>query len=133
MDHLFAYEAGSREWSEFNVLTSKNREALLGNQVGKTRSGKNISTEEEGLLDHALNYLIGANCLVGAQNMRLKMTEANIVTQRESTTASESTLRDADMAKEMTAYTKNNVLVQAAQSMLAQANQNNSGVLNLLQ
>ena len=133
MDHLFGYEAGSREWSEFNVLTSKSREVLLGNQAGKTRSGKTIATEEEGLLDHALNYLIGANCLVGAQTMRLKMTEANIVTQRESTTASESTVRDADMAKEMTAYTKANVLAQAAQSMLAQANQNGAGVLKLLQ
>jgi len=48
-------------------------------------------------------------------------------------TASESTIRDADMAKEMTEYTKNNVLLQAAQSMLSQANQNSSAVLSLLQ
>jgi flagellin protein len=47
--------------------------------------------------------------------------------------ASESTIRDADMAKEMTAYTKHNVLTQAAQAMLAQANQNSSAVLSLLQ
>jgi len=133
MDHLFGYDPGSQDWSEFNVMTSKSRENLLGNWAGKTRSGKTITKDEEGLLDHALNYLIGANCLVGAQNMRLKMTEANIVTQREGTIASESTIRDADMAKEMTSYTKNNVLAQAAQSMLAQANQNGAGVLKLLQ
>lgn len=133
MDHLFGYQAGTKDWDDFNVMTTKGREALLGNSAGRSRSGKYLAEEEEGLLDYALNYLIGANCLVGAQNMRLKMTEANIVTQRESTTASESSIRDADMAKEMTAYTKNNVLAQAAQSMLAQANQNAAGVLNLLQ
>ena len=84
-------------------------------------------------MDHALNYLTAANCLVGAQISRLEMTESNIVTSRESTTSSESTIRDADMAKEMTEYTKANVLAQAAQSMLAQANQNSSAVLSLLQ
>ena len=61
------------------------------------------------------------------------MTENNIVTSREATQISESTIRDADMAKEMTEYTKANVLMQAAQSMLAQANQNSSSVLSLLQ
>ncbi len=51
----------------------------------------------------------------------------------ENVQSAESTIRDADMAKEMTEYTKNNVLVQSAQSMLAQANQNGSAVLSLLQ
>ena len=51
----------------------------------------------------------------------------------ENTQSSESTIRDADMAKEMTAYTKANVLAQSAQAMLAQANQNASSVLSLLQ
>ena len=133
LDHLFGYEPGSQDWTDFNVMTSKSREELLGNWAGTTRSGKHITKDEEGLLDKALNYLIGANCLVGAQNMRLKMTEENIVSQREGTVASESTIRDANMAKEMTDYTKANVLAQASQSMLAQANQNSSGVLKLLQ
>ena len=133
MDHLFGYKAGTREWSEFNVMTAASREELLGNKVGYSRSGKYIAEDEEGLLDHALNYLTAANCLVGAQISRLEMTEANIVTSRESTTSSESTIRDADMAKEMTEYTKANVLAQAAQSMLAQANQDSSTILGLLQ
>lgn len=133
LDHLFGYEPGSQDWTDFNVMTSKSREELLGNWAGTTRSGKHITKDEEGLLDKALNYLIGANCLVGAQNMRLKMTEENIVSQREGTVASDSTIRDANMAKEMTDYTKANVLAQASQSMLAQANQNSSGVLKLLQ
>jgi flagellin len=50
----------------------------------------------------------------------------------ENLTASESNIRDTDMAKEMVAYSKNNILQQAAQSMLAQANQSNQGVLSLL-
>ena len=48
-------------------------------------------------------------------------------------TFNESVIRDSDMAKEMTGYAKNNVLLQAAQSMLSQANQNSSNVLSLLQ
>ena len=64
---------------------------------------------------------------------RLEYTHSNMVTSSENTQASESVIRDADMAKEMTAYTKNNILLQASQSMLAQANQNSSAVLSLLQ
>ena len=56
-----------------------------------------------------------------------------VSTQDENVQSAESTIRDADMAKEMTEYTKQNVLSQAAQSMLAQANQNMSSVLGLLQ
>lgn len=60
-------------------------------------------------------------------------TQANLTTASENTVGAESVIRDADMAKEMTEYTKNNVLLQASQSMLAQANQNSSNVLSLLQ
>ena len=70
---------------------------------------------------------------MGAYLERLEFTEANVTTQDESTQGAESTIRDADMAKEMTEYTKQNVLSQAAQSMLAQANQSLSSVLSLLQ
>lgn len=133
MDHLFGYQAGTRDLSEFNVLTSESREELLGNKAGTTRSGKYISKDERGLLDAAIDYLTNANTLVGAQIMRLEMTESNIVTQEENTTSSESTIRDADMAMEMAEYMKANVLSQASQSMLAQANQNGSAILSLLQ
>lgn len=64
---------------------------------------------------------------------RLSYTSSNLTTASENVQSSESTIRDADMAKEMTEYTKTNVLAQATQSMLAQANQNVSGVLSLLQ
>ena len=69
---------------------------------------------------------------IGAVQNRLKYTSNNLVVAAENVQASESTIRDADMAKEMTAYTKNNVLTQAAQAMLAQANQSSSTVLSLL-
>ncbi len=135
LDHLFGYINGSKDVSEFNVLTADSREELLGNQAGrKSPDGRRmVKKDEPGLLDKAIQYLTDANTLVGAQTSRLEMTHDNIITQQESTTASESTIRDADMAKEMTEYTKANVLTQAAQSMLAQANQNSSSVLSLLQ
>ena len=72
------------------------------------------------------------NVLLTIQS-RLAYTSSNLTTASENVQASESTIRDADMAKEMTEYTKNNVLLQAAQSMLAQANQSSSSVLSLLQ
>ncbi len=135
MDHLFNYIPGLSDWTDYNVLTRENREKLLGNQGGKMSATgiRMVNEDEQGLLDRAIQYLTDANTLVGAQLSRLGTTHDNIITQQESTTSSESTIRDADMAKEMTEYTKSNVLAQAAQSMLAQANQNNSAVLSLLQ
>ena len=70
---------------------------------------------------------------IGAAQSRLDYTSSNLVTASENVQDSESVIRDSDMAKEMTAYTKNNVLTQSAQAMLAQANQNSSAVLSLLQ
>ena len=70
---------------------------------------------------------------IGALQSRLEYTVRNLTTASENVQSSESVIRDADMAKEMTNYTKHNVLLQAAQSMLAQANQNSSAVLSLLQ
>ena len=69
---------------------------------------------------------------IGAAQNRLGYTSNNLVTASENVQASESVIRDSDMAKEMTAYTKNNVLTQSAQAMLAQANQTSSAVLSLL-
>ena len=92
-----------------------------------------MSKDSVGVLDRGLNYLTSANCLLGAQVNRLDYSHTNLTVSVENTINSESTLRDADMAKEMMEYTKANVLAQASQSMLAQANQNSSSVLGLLQ
>ena len=86
-----------------------------------------------GAIDQAINYALNEATTVGAYISRLETTEDNLVISSENAQSSESTIRDADMAKEMAEFTKNNVLAQASQSMLAQANQNSSSVLSLLQ
>lgn len=70
---------------------------------------------------------------LGAIQNRLEHTTANLDNISENTQAAESRIRDTDMAEEMVTYSKNNILQQAGQSMLAQANQANQGVLSLLQ
>ena len=70
---------------------------------------------------------------LGAVQNRLEHTINNLDNVSENTTSAESRIRDTDMAKEMVNYSKNNILAQAGQSMLAQANQSNQGVLSLLQ
>ena len=111
----------------FSVMTKDSRDKMLGTL------GAEHYADEKGYLDMAIDYLTNANSTIGSQITRLEQAEKNIVTQNETTTASESVIRDADMAKEMTNFTKNNVIAQAAQSMLAQANQTAGGVLELLQ
>jgi flagellin len=69
---------------------------------------------------------------LGAIQNRLEHTIANLDTTSENTSSAESRIRDTDMAEEMVTYSKNNILAQAGQSMLAQANQANLGVLSLL-
>lgn len=82
--------------------------------------------------DNALTKVLDEQTKVGSVEDRLGYTDANLTTENENTTASMSTIRDADMAKEMTEYTKHSILTQTAQAMLAQANTNGSTVLSLL-
>lgn len=86
-----------------------------------------------GYASDAIEILLNGNTMLGAELSRLEYMSGNLTTAHENTTNAESVIRDADMAKAMTEFTKNNVLAQAAQSMLAQANQNSSNVLSLLQ
>ena len=85
------------------------------------------------VIENALTKALDQQTTIGAIEARLEYTSTNLTTSSENVQAAESTIRDADMAKEMTNYTKSNVLLQAAQAMLAQANQNSSAVLSLLQ
>lgn len=84
-------------------------------------------------IDQALRYLENSITTMGAQHQRLAVVNDNIVIVHENTTAADSTIRDANMAKEMTAYAKYNILSQSSQAMLAQENQSGSNILNLLQ
>ena len=85
------------------------------------------------IFDAALDKALEEQTNIGALQVRLSYTADNLTTANENTQGAESVIRDADMAKEMASYTRSNVLQQAAQSMLAQANQNLSAVLALLQ
>lgn len=117
-------------------LTDMRARALgLRSSSGTTLS---ITTQEKAnaainVLDNALQKALDQQTDLGSVQSRLGYTSSNIVLASENTTNSMSVIRDADMAAEMTAYTKDNVLQQAAQSMLAQANQSSSSVLSLLQ
>ena len=84
-------------------------------------------------IDAAIKKVSAQRSKLGAVQNRLEHTIANLDTAAENTQTSESRIRDTDMASEMVVYSKNNILLQAGQSMLAQANQSNQGVLSLLQ
>jgi len=82
--------------------------------------------------DMAIQKVSTERAKLGATQNRLEHTIANLDTSSENLQSAESSLRDTDMAEEMTKYSKNNILMQAGQSMLAQANQSTQGVLSLL-
>jgi len=84
------------------------------------------------VLDAAITKVSGERSKLGAYQNRLEHTINNLDTSAENLTASESRIRDVDMAKEMMEFTKNNILQQAAQAMLAQANMQPQGILQLL-
>jgi flagellin len=94
-----------------------------------TANANRVVKNIQSAIDHVSSY----RAELGAKQNRLEHTINNLQVTSENTTAAESRIRDTDMAKEMAAYTKNNILSQAAQSMLAQANQSGQGVLSLLQ
>ena len=105
---------------------------------GKTLDDISVVTKDNAniairVLDGAIEYALDESTRIGAYLQRLEYTDINVTTMGENVQSAESVIRDADMAKEMTEYTKYNVLAQSAQAMLAQANQNLSGVLSLLQ
>ena len=84
-------------------------------------------------IKNAINYVSDVRGTLGATQNRLDHTINNLSVMEENIQDAESTIRDTDVAEEMMAYTKNNILIQSAQAMLAQANQVPQGVLQLLQ
>ena len=85
------------------------------------------------LIQNAVNLVSQMRSSLGAEQNRLEHTVANLDNMAENTTSAESRIRDTDIAREMVTYSTNQILAQAGQSMLAQANQNPQGVLSLLQ
>jgi flagellin len=102
---------------------------VAGIDISTTQSAANDSIET---INTAITSVSTERAKLGAVQNRLEHTIKNLDTSAENLQASESRIRDVDMAKEMMEFTKNNILQQAAQSMLAQANQAPQGVLQLL-
>ena len=84
-------------------------------------------------IDAAIDTVSTYRATLGAAQNRLEHTVNNLKVTSENITSAESRIRDTDMADEITAYTKNNILLQAAQSMLSQSNAMPQGVLSMLQ
>ncbi len=124
MDQIFGYKVGAASLDDYSVMTAEKREFLLG---------QDYPTPVQGALDKGIQYLIDANTLIGAQIVHMENADANIVTELENTTAAESTIRDADIAKSAMDSATANILSQSAQAMLSQFNHSSSDVLNLLQ
>ena len=136
-DNALTFQVGAKANQSIKVGMGDMRSEALGLK-GSDGTKLNISTQEKAnaaisVLDNAVQKALDQQTTIGSVESRLNYTSTNLTTASENVQASESTIRDADMAKEMTNYTKNNVLLQAAQSMLAQANQSSSSVLSLLQ
>ena len=93
----------------------------------------NAATYAIDAISDAISKVSSQRSSLGAVQNRLEHTINNLDNVVENTTSAESRIRDTDMASEMVNYSKNNILAQAGQSMLAQANQSNQGVLSLLQ
>ena len=136
-DNAIVLQIGAKANQAIKVGLTDMRSVALGLK-GTDGTTLNVSTQAKAnaainVLDNALQKALDQQTTIGSIESRLDYTSSNLTTAAENVQSSESTIRDADMAKEMTEYTKNNVLLQAAQSMLSQANQNSSSVLSLLQ
>ncbi|MBQ1940575.1 MAG: flagellin [Selenomonadaceae bacterium] len=136
-DNSIVLQIGTKANQSIKVGLTDMKATALGLQ-GKDGSTLSVGTQVKAnaainVLDSAIQKALDQQTTIGSIESRLEYTQSNLTTASENVTSAESTIRDADMAKEMMNYTKNNVLMQAAQSMLAQANQSSSNVLSLLQ
>ncbi len=136
-DNAMTFQVGTKANQSIRLGFTDMRSYALGLS---SKDGKAIDISSQAsanaaisAFDNAVEKVLAQQTTLGAVTSRMDYTNANIVTASENVTASKSVISDADMAKEMTSFTKNNILTQAAQSMLAQANQSSSSVLSLLQ
>ena len=121
-----------------NILVGIND--MRGEALGvRTADGKSLDVSDSGkastavtVINNAIEKVSAERSKLGATQNRLEHTINNLGAASENLTAAESRIRDVDMAAEMMEFTKNNILTQAAQAMLAQANQQPQGVLQLL-
>ena len=129
-------QVGANANQSMSIEIGDMRAEALGitNAKGKGLSVETAEDANEAItkFDEALNAVSSQRANLGAVQNRLEYTISNLDNTAENLTSAESTLRDVDMAKEMMEYSKNNILNQAAQAMISQANQQPQNVLQLL-
>lgn len=130
-DSSLSMQIGANEGQTLNVDVNDMGTSALRIQNVDVSTTKGAQTAIS-VINNALETVSAERSKLGAYQNRLEHTISNLGTSAENLTASESRIRDVDMAKEMMEFTKNNILSQAAQAMLAQANQQPQGVLQLL-
>ncbi|SEA22648.1 flagellin N-terminal helical domain-containing protein [Selenomonas ruminantium] len=137
-DNAITLQVGTKANQAVKAGFSDMRAEALGLKTPPPVETLSISSQSDAnaainVLDNALQRVLDQQTKTGSIHNRLEYTSANLTNSSENTQAAKSTIADADMAAQMASYTKNNILLQASQSMLAQANQNSSSVLSLLQ
>ena len=127
-------QVGSLSGQVINLSINSMKASALGIGYDAIKVSSNSSAGTSmSLIQAAINKVSEERSKLGAIQNRLEHTINNLDTTAENTQAAESRIRDTDMATEMVEYSKNNILSQAGQSMLTQANQQTQGVLSLLQ
>lgn len=129
----FTLQIGANNAQSLDVDIADMQSTALG--VNGVDLGVDAATSTAAIetINDAIETVSAERAKLGGYQNRLEHTINNLGTTSENLTASESRIRDVDMAKEMMEFTKNNILSQASQAMLAQANQQPQGVLQLLQ
>ena len=122
----------SDSFNQLNVTIKDMHTASMGIDAIDISDQKGAQAAVD-VIKAAINYVSDVRGTLGATQNRLDHTMNNLSVMQENIQDAESTIRDTDVAEEMMSYTKNNILVQSAQAMLAQANQVPQGVLQLLQ
>ncbi|WP_114151185.1 flagellin Hag [Bacillus spizizenii] len=132
------FQIGANGGQQLSVNIESMKAADLGSDAIKIKDIKvtdfttNSFDDQLAAIDAATNQVSAQRAKLGAVQNRLEHTINNLSASGENLTAAESRIRDVDMAKEMSEFTKNNILSQASQAMLAQANQQPQNVLQLL-
>jgi flagellin len=125
-------QVGAEADQTITLKISKMSSTAIGITSGTSVSTVTKASEAISLVKSALESVSTQRSELGAVQNRLEHTIKNLDNVVENTTAAESQIRDTDMASEMVRFSNNNILAQAGQSMLAQANQSNQGVLSIL-
>jgi flagellin len=125
-------QVGAESNQHITLKINKMKCSAIGISAGQSASSATAAGNLNAAVKNAIKSVNNQRADLGAIQNRLEHTINNLDNVVENTTAAESAIRDTDMATEMVRFSNNNILAQAGQSMLAQANQSNQGVLSLL-